>query len=73
MSDDLELKRLIEIFGREEVEEAAPFEPDADFWQQVEIWQRADEENEPARMEADARAARELDELVERLRNEPDL
>jgi hypothetical protein len=115
MSDDLELKRLIEIFGREEADEAAQFEPDADFWQQVEIWQTdsgAPEDlpdgeidrllalyGEPAdsatdgeisaelmeeikdwlhadqisQAEADANAARELDELVERFRNEPDL
>lgn len=119
MSDeiDAELQRQIEFWQREEVDEAAPFEPDADFWL------RFDAENEPARIEADAaqsrifdewldgllaesepadcamdgeisaelmeeikdwlqadqisqaeadaRAARELDELVERLRNEP--
>jgi hypothetical protein len=42
MQDDisLELQRLIEIFGREEADEAGQTETDAAFLQQVEIWQR---------------------------------
>ncbi len=102
MSDEinLELQRLIDRFGRDEAREDGQIETDAEFLrqilQQVEIWQRADEENEtdsgapeelldgeielwqrdeaenePARLEAEARAARELDELLERLLNAP--
>ncbi len=61
---DLELKRLTEIFGRDEADEDGQIETDAEFWQQVEIWQRDEAENEPARLEAEARAARELDEWL---------
>jgi hypothetical protein len=42
-------------------------EIDAELQRQIELWQRADEENEPARLEAEARAARELDDLLDRL------
>jgi hypothetical protein len=63
MSDeiDAELQRQIEFWQREEVEEAAPFEPDADFWL------RFDAENEPARIEADAAQSRIFDEWLEGL------
>jgi hypothetical protein len=87
MSDEinLELQRLIDRFGRDEADEDAPEELpdgepadsattgeiDAELLQEIAgYWQRADE---AAQIEADARAARELDELVERFRNEPDL
>jgi hypothetical protein len=100
MSDEinLELQRLIDRFERDEADEAGQIETDAEFLQQVEIWQtdsgapeelqetdeidaellekikdwqRADEENEPARIKAELREAQVLDELLEQLRNEP--
>jgi ubiquinone biosynthesis protein UbiJ len=52
-------------------EELPDGEIDAELLQKIADWQRADKENELARIEADARAARELDELLDRLRNEP--
>ncbi len=35
---DLELQRLTEIFGRDEVDEAGQIETDAEFLQRIEIW-----------------------------------
>ncbi len=86
---DLELKRLltdsgasedfwqqVEIWQREadETEDSATDgETDAELQRQIELWQRDDEENEPARLEAEARAASDLDEFLDRLRNDSDL
>jgi hypothetical protein len=52
-------------------EELLDGEIDAELQRQIELWQRDEAENEPARLEAEARAARELDELLERLLNAP--
>jgi hypothetical protein len=72
---DLELKRLTEIFGCEDSgapeEELPDGEIEAEWLEKIKDWQRADEETEAAQVEADARELRELDELVERLRSEP--
>jgi hypothetical protein len=46
-------------------------ELDAELQRQIEIWQRDEAENEPARLEAEAREARELDEFLKRLLNAP--
>ncbi len=46
-------------------------EIDLELQRQIELWQRDDEENEPARLEAEAREARELDEFLKRLLNAP--
>jgi hypothetical protein len=48
-------------------------ELDAELQRQIELWQRDDEENEAARLEAEARAASDLDEFLDRLRNDSDL
>jgi hypothetical protein len=64
---DPELKRLTEIFGREEVDEAAPFEPDAKLLEEIKDWVRFDAENEPARIEAAAAQSRIFDEWLEGL------
>jgi plasmid maintenance system antidote protein VapI len=45
-------------------------EIDLELQRQIELWQRDDEENEAARLEAEAREARELDKFLDRLRNE---
>jgi hypothetical protein len=62
---DLELKRLLTDSG-------APEDlPDGELQRLIELWQRDEAENEPARIEADRRAASDLDEFLDRLRNEP--
>ncbi len=48
-------------------------ELDAELQRQIEIWQRDEAENEAARLEAEARAASDLDEFLDRLRNDSDL
>jgi hypothetical protein len=45
-------------------------EIDAELQRLIELWQRDEAENEAARLEAEAREARELDEFLDRLRNE---
>jgi hypothetical protein len=54
-------------------EELPDGEIDAELLQKIADWQRADEENEPARLEAEARELDELDALLDRLEAEPDL
>ncbi len=46
---------------------------DLELQRQIDLWQRDEAENEAARLEAEAREARELDEFLERLRNDSDL
>ncbi len=48
-------------------------EIDLELQRQIEIWQRDEAENEAARLEAEARAASDLDEFLDRLRNDSDL
>ncbi len=67
---DGEIERLLALYGEPADSSATDGEIEAEWLEKVKDWQRADEENEPARLEAEARAARELDELVERFRDE---
>jgi hypothetical protein len=70
---DGEIERLLALYGEPADSSATDGEIEAEWLEKIKDWQRADEENEPVRLEAEARELDELDALLDRLEAEPDL